>query len=291
MRIAFRTGSDETTAAGDVAHATSGTTGFKSFGDKAVTALGGSYNSTTGILTLSQRGGYAAGDSEATIRGPGTLYTTHLDLNAENDYVKIYRDDSPADWKDVTLTGNYSACIRMAGLEGVYMDKNLAPGSAEGGNTARTSTHTTEETQNHQAPQGSSSNPNNQLCHDVLTGKVLGPDPVSIPDGDTKVKFSAAGSSSYSEQDFADGFTLQYVYDDWYVTDVTTSGSSVTVGDNSCSVSDLGANSGTGSTPDAAPTTAFFVDADLNRRKISGSVYADGGGDKYQVSIGRKIFL
>ena len=80
-------------------------------------------------------------------------------------------------------------------FQGVYMDKNLAPGSAEGGSTARSSTHSTEETQNHQAPQGSASDPNNQLCHDVLTGKVLGPAPVSIPDGDTTVKFSAAGNT------------------------------------------------------------------------------------------------
>lgn len=78
------------------------------------------YNSSTGILTLSQRGGYALGDESVTIKGPGTLYTTHLDLNPEDDYVEVSRADTPADWKDVRLTGNYSACIRMAGLEGVF---------------------------------------------------------------------------------------------------------------------------------------------------------------------------
>ena len=62
----------------------------------------------------------------------------------------------------VILTGNYSACIRMASLESIYMDNNLAPGSQPGDNEGRVSMHTTEETQNHQ----------DDLCHNVLTGKV-----------------------------------------------------------------------------------------------------------------------
>jgi hypothetical protein len=232
---------------------------------------------------MEKRGGYAADDDETlTIKGPGTLYTTHLDLNAEGDYVTITRSDSPADWKDVTLTGNYSACIRMASLEGIYMDKNLASDSAEGGTTARSSTHTSEETQNHQGPtQGSASNPNNQLCHDVLTGKVLGPAPIQIPDGDTSVAFVAGDASAYALTDFADGFTLQYVYDDWYVADVDTSASSLTIG--SCTAAGISTGSGAG--PDATPSEAFFVDADLNRRSISGKVYASGGGDSYKVIL------
>ena len=86
----------------------------------------------------------------------------------------------------------------------------------------------------------------------------------------TPIHFPAA--STYAETDFADGFTIQYVYDDWYVADMSTSGASITLG--SCTVDDLGDNTGTGTTPDEAPANAFFVDVDLNRLSIQGNVYA-----------------
>ena len=91
------------------------------------------------------------------------------------------------------------------------MDKNLAPGSAVGVNEDRVSTHTTEETQNYQ----------DDLCHNVLTGKVLAPAPIAIPDGGASVTFTAAGDSGLiGAVPLADGFTLQYVYDDWYYLDM-----------------------------------------------------------------------
>jgi hypothetical protein len=277
-RVAFRTG-DETGMTGgtDVKHATTGDDGFKGFGDKTPSWSAGtatsSYNSTSGILTMEKRGGYATSDAATiSLKGPGTLYTTHLDLNAEGDYVSV--SSTGDDWTDVKLTGNYSACIRMASLEAVYTDTNLASGSAEGGSTARTSTHDTEETQNHAAPQGTA-DPNNRLCHDVLTGKVLGPAPVQL-DNDATVEFVAGAESTYSTGNFADGFTLQYVYDDWYVQDTTTP-------PTGCSLT-LAGGSATG--PQTAPTNAWFVDEDLNRRSISGKMHAEGGG-----GTGYKVIL
>merc|ERR1719183_3401154 len=101
-----------------------------------------------------------------------------------------------------------------------------------------TSDHNTEESQNHQGrqsntPQGAGTteqgveSKNNQLCHDVLTGKVLNPAPLQIPLGSVSVSavFGATGddrNSAYKLQNFANGFTLQYVYDDWYYADVTS---------------------------------------------------------------------
>lgn len=125
------------------------------------------------------------------------MYTTHLDLNTDSDYLTL----SGTGIRTVTLTGNYSACIDQANLETVYMDKNLAPGSAEGGSTARTSTHDTEETQNEQ----------DDLCHNVLTGKVLGPAPVVLPSGSFSLALTVGSGAAP-----ADGFSLEYVIDDWY---------------------------------------------------------------------------
>lgn len=108
-RVAFRTGDDETSLVGgtDVKHATSGTDGFKGFGNKQPSwsvgaTASSSYNSSSGILTLEKRGGYASSDDATiTLRGPGTLYTTHLDLNAPADYVSV--SSSGDDWTDVGI--------------------------------------------------------------------------------------------------------------------------------------------------------------------------------------------
>jgi hypothetical protein len=323
----------------DIYHATTAkkdpsytTTGCIGLGDKAGDGTVGttSYNGTTGILTISQRGGYSEGTSTMTIRGPGTLYTTHLDLytrsaRADDDHVSIENyQGSDKDWTDVKLTGNYSACIRMSDLEKIYMDKNLAPGTDNVPNDGyHTSNHNTEETQNNQAPQGGT-NPNNQLCHDVLTGKVLNPAPIVIPTGSVDVKFVAkAGESgsSYSTSNFADGFTLQYVYDDWYYTDITTEDSSYTFGEcdavelTECGAGDgtgsgtnsasqgavssstsgidlsgtgsgsLNCGSGTGTPPGSTPTDAWFVDADLRPRNIEGLMHVTGDGPQYKVYL------
>jgi hypothetical protein len=126
-----------------------------------------SYNRTTGILTISNRGGYGSNEAgTVSLTGPGTLYTIHLDVEPRDDYIKISNDK---DGNEVVLTGNYSACLRTrTSLEGIYMDKNLAPGQHY--SESFDDYHTTEETQNHQ----------DDLCHNVLTGKILMPAPVEI---------------------------------------------------------------------------------------------------------------
>ena len=105
-----------------------------------------SYNETTGILKIENRGGYGDDeDADLLLHGPGTLYTTHLDLEAEVDYLTITDDDGDV----VKLTGNYSACINQASYEETYMDLNLAPGTH-----TYSSDHDTEETQNVQVRGG-----------------------------------------------------------------------------------------------------------------------------------------
>lgn len=89
-------------------------------------------------------------------------------------------------------TGNFTTCVRSSTLETIYMDKNLAPGSAEGSinpDLTRTSTHQTEETQNHQ----------DDLCHDILTGKILPPAPLILPAGTHTFKFVTDDSRFYHE--------------------------------------------------------------------------------------------
>jgi hypothetical protein len=282
VRVAFRTGKDDTNCAVSGAkHASTGTTGCNKFGDKQKT--GHNFNATTGTLTISDRGGYE-GAMTVDVKGPGTLYVTHMDMNQETDYILVTdKAGTDHDFKSVKLTGNYSACVRQAGLEKLYTDKNLAPGSAEGGSgggVTRTSTHDTEETQNHQSPQGSAGD--NQLCHDVLTGKLLGPQPITCKEECTIAK--VGGSDTYKETNFADGYTLQYVYDDWYYADMTPSGDTETLSD--CTVDTPNTGSGAGAlSPSDAPTDAYFVDEDLSRMAISGKMYANGGGPKYSVIL------
>jgi hypothetical protein len=279
VRVAFRSPANEDDLSGDFRHATSGG-GKKNFGDRnAITNLGGSYNDSSATLTLTVRGAHAAasgtGSDQATIKGPGVLYTTHIDLNGASDYVHIAHsstDGDNMDWKDVKLTGNYSACMNMVGLQKVYMDKNLAPASAE--DSTRTSTHDTEESQNIAGG----------LCSDVLTGKVLPPAPIYIPDGDATISFHSAGST-YSNTGFHDGFTVEYVYDDWYVLDVAgdVSGSTITIGGADVTIT----NDDSGSLApisDASPTSAWFVDSDSSKGTIEGKVYASGA-TKFKVIL------
>lgn len=208
VRYQFRSCAVEDASLNEVMHGSTGILGGR-FGNKEV--AGGSYNQTTGILTLEKRGGFASADATSyVLQGPGTLYTTFLDLRPVSpnpNYIGITSANS--DFPSVTLVGNYSACIRMrTGLESIYMDKNLAPGSAEGGNTARTSTHNTEETQAA------------ELCHDVLTGKVLPPAPITVPNEGVTISFVVGWDNTQEEAyelfDLGEGYTLQYVYDDLY---------------------------------------------------------------------------
>ena len=186
--------------------------------DTAVAGSGGmtaTYNATTGISTIKNRGGYGSSEAQTLdISGPGTLYTTHLDVEPRDDFIKVVGSDG----KTVLLTGNYSACLRTrTSLEGIYMDKNLAPGQHY--SESFDDYHATEETQNHQ----------DDLCHNVLTGKLLMPAPVDIPDGTTVLTWSSdddndTGSNSPGHHsdalDFFEGFELLMVYNDVYVADV-----------------------------------------------------------------------
>lgn len=127
-------------------------------------------------MTIRNRGGYSQGEAQAlALDGPGTLYTVHLDIEPRDDFLKL----TDADGKDVILTGNYSACLRTrTSLETSYMDENLAPGQHY--SESFDDYHATEETQNHQ----------DDLCHNVLTGKLLMPAPVAVPSGAVLTWFS-----------------------------------------------------------------------------------------------------
>ena len=236
------------------------------------------YNETSGILKLENRGGY--NDDEAMsveLTGPGTLYPTHVDLEPEADYLQVADDDGNV----VQLTGNYSACLdTRTSLESIYMDKNLAPGSAEGGSgqgVTRTSTHQTEETQNHQ----------DGLCHNILTGKVLPPAPIGIAGGTTTtLQWASDGSNGGT---YYEGFTLYMLYDDLYTGDVTVTAASgathISVVSDECEsfedaiqVSISGRDwvqaSASGTPPDTAAGDAYFVDTDTRKRWITtGKVY------------------
>ena len=137
VRVAFRSGADES-ASGYTAilsthdtltHATLDTAGLRGFGDKQVVTTGGmssSYNSSSGILTLEQRGGYSAGTQSATLLGPGTLYTTHLDVEHGDASILISQAhlalaSRDPDFHLVELTGNYSSCVNMAALESLSL--------------------------------------------------------------------------------------------------------------------------------------------------------------------------
>jgi hypothetical protein len=95
VRMAFRTGTSEAGGCTGCRHASTLTDGLKGFEKGSLGAsLGGmssNYNATNGVLSLWKRGGYAASDngSKATISGPGTLYITHLDLNARVYHVMV----------------------------------------------------------------------------------------------------------------------------------------------------------------------------------------------------------
>jgi len=214
------------------------------------------YNETTGMSTIWLRGGYDNDQSdELALTGPGTLYTNHLDIEPRVDYLEVTDTDGDV----VVLTGNYSACVRTrtggyrpAGeasnsLESRYMDLNLSPGNqyseAAAGNYGTSGDyHTTEETHNIQ----------DDLCHDILTGKLLMPAPISIgatatlkfvsgdaasrsttggainpnvagSDNDGTSTYTGTSNSGSTLTNYYEGFELVMMYDDVYTTDVTTS--------------------------------------------------------------------
>ena len=114
--------------------------------DRVPTGSGGMaafYNSSTGIQTIKNRGGYSNSESQdLQLDGPGMLYTAHLDVEPRDDYIEV----TDAGGHSVRLTGNYSACIQArTGLESIYMDKNLAPGTHY--SESNDDYHNTEETQ------------------------------------------------------------------------------------------------------------------------------------------------
>jgi hypothetical protein len=264
-RIAFRTGKADTCGSDSAVLAATGTAknSCSQFGDKAPTGtVASDYNETTHTLTISDRGGYAAGaraGGDITLKGPGTLYVTHLDMTPPNDFIKVAMSGGDTWTPNVELTGNYSACIRQHELEKVYMDKNLAADS-QVYTGVRDSDHVTSETFNLQ----------DDLCHNVLTGKLLAPQPISLPAGVTgTVSKHGLGTTYTGGAKFADGYTLQYVYDDWYYVEGTAADTTLCT---SLTVANVG--SGTGGTPPSdALTDAWFVDDDLNAQSIQGKVY------------------
>lgn len=229
-----------------------------------------SYNSTTGIMTIKNRGGYGASETQSiTLDGPGTLYTVHLDVEPRDDFLKVQGKDG----KDVYLTGNYSACLRTRTyLETAYMDENLAPGTHY--SESFDDYHATEETQNHQ----------DDLCHDILTGKLLMPAPVEIA-GSVALSWSSdadddGGNDSpghhSSSMDFFEGFELLMVFNDAYVADVAVvadaEATHICLGTESVAVSDVTDGTESGLPPDGGPAKVYFRDEDLNKLKISGTI-------------------
>jgi hypothetical protein len=300
VRVAFRGDTDEVTDSvasysvqmcnvvgqpkGPVYNQLSGVKGQKK--DRVPTGTGGMaayYNATTGIQTIVNRGGYGEGEDQTLVLdGPGTLYTVHLDIEPRDDYIEIIDQEGHT----VKLTGNYSACIRhrtggygSSSLETTYMDKNLAPGTMYSESIG--DYHTTEETQNHQ----------DDLCHNILTGKVLMPDPVKIGGPMTTLRWVSDGfdmlsgndpnangaddpGSHSTAPDYFDGFELLMAFNDLYTADVSSDDPDAThvcLGGESIAVQDKTGMNGALPPSGTAPHV-YFKDLDLNKLKISGLV-------------------
>ena len=257
----------------------------------AVGTMTSSYNSTTGIMTIKNRGGYGASEAQSLVLdGPGTLYTLHLDVEPRDDFLQV----TDKYGKTVTLTGNYSACLRTRTyLETAYMDENLAPGTHY--SESFDDYHATEETQNHQTSD------DGDLCHNVLTGKLLMPLPIEL-DATATLNWSSdddddGGNDSpghhSSAADFFEGFELLFQFSDTYTVDVTTTQDYICVGTDddlatfTASTSILPDNVDAtfpGLPPSGAPPRVYFRDDDLNKLKISGPIEIDAGAAQTQTA-------
>ena len=119
--------------------------------------------------------------------------------------------------------------------------------------------------------------PKDDLCHNVLTGKVLPPAPIGIPSGGSNtLNFvsNAAGGTN------GEGFTLYLVYDDYYTADVSCTGcDGFGVAHASCatdytSVSSADSTSGSGSTPpDSKAGNAVHIDNNTAKQTIGGQIF------------------
>lgn len=124
-------------------------------------------------------------------------------------------------------------------------------------------------------------NNQNDWCHNILTEKVLSPEPVVLADGPTVITLTVAVGSPGK-----DGFTLKYKYDDVYWVDRTgTDTVTMDDGTTTCDVSDMDTLT-TGSSAPTTQPTAWFVDTDVSRMKIQGNLYAsDATADGFKVTL------
>lgn len=52
--------------------------------------MAATYNTSTGIMTIKNRGGYGQDELQTLeLSGPGTLYTVHLDVEPRDDFLKV----------------------------------------------------------------------------------------------------------------------------------------------------------------------------------------------------------
>lgn len=294
LRLKFRSSTSDAVPTGSVhasgavpTGASTGTVGFigasKDCDGSKTMGASCAYNASTGITTLKKIGGYTLDDAGVTtLEGPGTVYVTHLDIEPFSDSLSFLdaKDDN------VILTGNYSACIRMHDLDGSFGDFDH---TADTYGLTEHQMHNADNTPGFDAgnrldaPADYSGN--NDFCHDVLTGKVLGPAPVELKQGSTTVTFTVVSAESRTN----DGFTLQYVTDDWYYLDLTDSGSTYTFsnGVHTCDINDVDALIGGTTAPGIAAPAAHFVDTDMNAQKIQGTLHITNldSGESVEVTL------
>lgn len=243
----------------------------------------------TGIYTIKERGGYGGlGSATVHLLGPGTLHVTHLDIQPSRDFLEIPDSQNHM----VFLTGNYSSCLRSGGLESVYTDKNLAPATHLYSIVPGGDYHTTEETQLKQG----------DLCHDVLTGKLLLPAPVDVPAEGRTLRWYSDGSSDGGEgnegadgpshdsvDDFFEGYELKYQLEDTAIEDVSCPSGTLSLGITTkddptpvfqaVGVENLstGGKKSVQQAPDSVPLGLYFRDEDPRHLRIRGKVYVKPG--------------
>lgn len=166
---------------------TTGTAGIFGYKGCGPATLACDYDGKSIVIIGDLNGFSSTNNGESiTIEGPGTLVIKHLDLGTDTVTV-----DTPGGAEaDATYSGFHKDCIGASAVAGAVTDAAL-------GMTGTGGTVT------------------DAYCHDILTGKLLSPESLQIPAGNTDITFNFQLGASGS------GFLLLYIYDDTYFVDLT----------------------------------------------------------------------